>query len=156
MELIKFHMVHCTYLMMKWWVWNMKVENYKTNSETIWKGVLLFLVISTTINELPLLVNLYVKQNSLTKKRELTETSGPSSSSSMITLSPAAPNFLSTRLSRTAEHASALSAATTTPLPAASPLAFTTRALYGALCNNNNWTNQPSSLFYEIVILSWE
>ncbi len=46
--------------------------------------------------------------------------------SSMTTVEPDAPNFLSAIISRAAVLASSTVAATTTPLPRASPSAFTT------------------------------
>lgn len=63
----------------------------------------------------------------------LTETSSPLSNSSTTILLPAAPYFLSPKISSTAAHASSLLLATTTPFPAAKPLALTTSASYDAL-----------------------
>lgn len=62
-----------------------------------------------------------------------TETSSPLSFSSTTILLPAEPYFLSPKISSTAAHASSLLLATTTPFPAANPLALTTSASYVAL-----------------------
>ena len=64
-----------------------------------------------------------VRSPSLSAKAD---TSGPSSSSSTTTTAPAAPKDRSTRQLRIAAIASSRSGATTTPLPAARPSAFTT------------------------------
>jgi hypothetical protein len=58
----------------------------------------------------------------------LTDTSSPSSSSSTTTVLPELPNLCSVSMLCTALHASDREDATTTPFPAASPLAFTTNA----------------------------
>jgi hypothetical protein len=58
----------------------------------------------------------------------LTDTSSPSSSSSTTTVLPETPNLCSVSMLSTAPQASDRDDATTTPFPAASPLAFTTNA----------------------------
>ena len=60
-----------------------------------------------------------------------TETSGPSMYSSMTTRAPDAPKACPSIMARTASLASSQVWATTTPLPSASPSAFTTM---GAPC----------------------
>lgn len=67
------------------------------------------------------------------QNRQHTETSSPLSFSSTTIVLPAVPYFWSPKISSTALHASLRLFATTTPLPAAKPLALTTRASYGAL-----------------------
>ena len=59
---------------------------------------------------------------------QLTDTSSPSNSSSTTIVSPAAPNVLSDNMERAAWQASSRLVATTTPFPAANPLALTTKA----------------------------
>lgn len=72
------------------------------------------------------------------KQITLTETSSPLNFSSTTILLPAAPYFLSPKISSTAAQASSLLLATTTPLPAANPLALTTSASYEALFTSPN------------------
>ena len=62
-----------------------------------------------------------------------TVTSGPVMHSSMTTVEPDSPNFLSAIIARAAALASSTVAATTTPLPRASPSALTTM---GAPCSS--------------------
>jgi hypothetical protein len=69
-------------------------------------------------------------------------TSRPVRRSSMTTVAPASPNARSASIARTAAFASAFVDVTTTPLPAASPSAFTTTA---PGCASMNASAAPTS-----------
>lgn len=85
-------------------------------------------------------------------KSNRTETSSPLSFSSTTIVLPAAPYFLSPKMLSTAAHASFTSLATTTPLPAANPLALTTKASYVALIGKNHMRTRYF-IIYELIFI---